>query len=331
MISDTEKKLWKWQSCLLDHVRLMVRIPTMLAAPFILTAQQIEAIQVAVNNTNNSNIGKVWHKDMARIAAFDGSTGVEIFSTYGRSFGLSDGAGADSWAVYDEIAQGQSKLKARAAEAVAYMQLWMDLTGNTIGAFLRGTLKFNRREDQNIVFEVLFFLYYFWEYVLMVLASKIFMLVPADSRFYKCGFFVHTLVAASFIIPIGLIGLVLLPVYVVVGIDASTLPDRQHYVSLASGNDSYAVTIVKQTQEQKVGIRFGGNRSGDIVITNIRAGSIAEDTVLEIGDMVLSIDGQSTSGMTPRQAAATLVLLSGPIEIVASSVEGTVVEDDATV
>ena len=47
MTSDSQKKLWNWQSALVDHVRITVRIPMMILAPVILTAVQIEAIFAA--------------------------------------------------------------------------------------------------------------------------------------------------------------------------------------------------------------------------------------------------------------------------------------------
>jgi hypothetical protein len=330
MVSDTDKKLWKWESFFLDHVRIMVRIPMMLAAPFILTPHQLDAVQVAVSNTNDSNISKLWHKDLSRIAAFDNIAGVEVFNSYGRSFGLTDGAGANTWTLYDEIIAGKSKIVARAAEAVAYSQLWMDLTGNTIGAFLRGTLKGNKRDGQSMAFEIFFCLYYFLEYFLMAMATLIFKALPPNDTVYKAVCFIHALIASVFIIPMGCLGLLLLPVFVITSLDASTLPSRQNYEAI-TGEDSYTVSLIKPNQTDKVGIRFGANRSGEVVITNIKNGSIAEDSALQIGDIVLSINGQSTADMIPRQAAATLMGASGTVVIEALGFEGTVVDDEATV
>ncbi len=330
MVSDADKKLWKWESFLLDHVRIMARIPMMLAAPFILTPRQVEAVQVAVSNTNDSNISKLWHIGSARIAAHEDNAGVEVFNSYGRSFGLSDGAGANTWTLFDEIVAGQSKMKARAAEAVAFLQMWMDLTGNTIGAFLRGTLRGNKRDGQSVLFEIIFFLYYFVEYIIMALFALLLKVLPPNDILHKFTCLLHTLIALSFIIPMGLIGLILLPVYIITGLDASNLPNRQNYVPLP-GDDTYMVTLVKPEQSQKVGIRFGANRAGDVVVTLIRPNSIAENSSLQVGDVVLSINGQSTADMIPRQAASTLMEVRGTVVLIASSSEGTIFDDEATV
>jgi hypothetical protein len=77
----------------------------------------LDAVQVAVSNTNDSNISKLWHKDLSRIAAFDNIAGVEVFNSYGRSFGLTDGAGANTWCWCRRDAAGlqspQQRLRAR--------------------------------------------------------------------------------------------------------------------------------------------------------------------------------------------------------------------------
>lgn len=330
-MADTDKKLWKWESFLLDHVRVMTRLPIILfAAPLFLTAQQMEAIQLAVSEINKSNIGKVWHKSLQRMAKLDSITGMEVFNSYGRSFGLSDGAGANTWALYDEILVGKSANTARAAESVAFMQMWMDLLGNTIGAFLRGTLTCNKREEQSVVFEILVTLYYFVEYVLMALATLIMSVMPANDIVYKLVYFIHAIVAACFIIPIGIIGLVALPIYIIAGLDASTLPNREGYTAV-EGEDTYTVKFIKPFVDQKVGIRFGGNTSGQVVITNIRPDSIAATTQLQIGDVVLAINNRGVENIPPRQAATILKGSTGEITIEASTSDGTIVNDEDTV
>ena len=83
--------------------------------------------------------------------------------------------------------------------------------------------------------------------------------------------------------------------------------------------------------DQKVGIRFGGNTSGQVVITNIRPDSIAATTQLQIGDVVLAINNRGLENIPPRQAATILKGSTGEITIEASTSDGTIVNDEDTV
>jgi len=87
MSSDSDKKLWTWQSALADHVRIMVRIPMMLLAPAFLTASHMEAVESVVSSVNSSNISSVWHKEMQRIVGPDRICGVAMCLSFGRTDG----------------------------------------------------------------------------------------------------------------------------------------------------------------------------------------------------------------------------------------------------
>jgi hypothetical protein len=339
MIPDTDKKVWTFVSSSVDAVRIMVRLPMMLVAPLFLSAQEMEAVQSAICGVNKSNISNLYHKEMERIAKMSGTTGVEAFVAYGRKFGLSDGSGETMWNIYDEIVVGRGKMAARSAEAVAYLQLWQDLVGNTIGAFLRGTLKCKKREEQNVFFEVLFFLYYFPLYILMAIGTLMLKCLPANAFFYKLTTFTQTLFAVVWNIPLGLIGLLFLPFFMCCKASPAVLPARaasRGYTTvpdndLESGDGTYTTTLDKPNAEAKVGIRFGSNTSAQVMITNIRAESIASKSDLEIGDIVHSINGQTLSGRTPREAASALLSASGIVTIQATHADSSVVSEEATV
>jgi len=339
MIPDTHKKVWTAVSSTVDAVRIMVRLPMMLFAPFFLSAQEMEAVQSAICGVNKSNISNLYHKEMERIANISGTTGVEAFVAYGRKFGLSDGSGETMWSIYDEIVEGRGKMAARSAEAVAYLQLWQDLVGNTLGGFQRGTLKGNKREEQNVIFEVLFFLYYFPLYIFMAIGTLMLKCLPANGFFYKLVNFINTLFAIVWNLPLGLIGLLFLPFFMCFKASPAALPARaagRGYSTVPdgdseSGDSTYTTTLDKPTVEAKVGIRFGSNTSAQVIITNIKSGSIASKSDLEIGDVVHSINGQGLSGRTPREAASTLLSSSGIIMIEASHDASSVVSEEATV
>lgn len=339
MIPDTDKKLWTFVSCSVDAVRIMVRLPMMLVAPFVLSAQEMEAVQSAICGVNKSNISNLYHKEMERIAKMSGTTGVEAFVAYGRKFGLSDGSGETMWDIYDEIVVGRGKMAARSAEAVAYLQMWQDLVGNTLGAFLRGTLKSKKREEQNVIFEVLFFIYYFPLYITMAISTLMLKFLPANEMFYKLITFDLTLFVIVWNLPLGLIGLLCMPFFARCKASPAVLPARassRGYATVPdndveSGDSTYTTTLDKPNAETKVGIRFGSNTSAQVMITNIRAGSIASTSDLEIGDIVYSINGQALSGRTPREAATALLTASGIVTMEASHADSSVVSEEGTV
>jgi membrane-associated protease RseP (regulator of RpoE activity) len=276
---------------------------------------------------------------MERIARMENPvSGIQSFSGYGRSFALSDGSGSAMWGIYDEIVVNDGSMAARAAESLAYLQLWQDLIGNTIGAFFRGTLKGNRREEQNILFELLFTLYYITLYVLMAFGSVTLKILPANSFMYKIVVLVQILLATAFVVPIGIVGLVALPFYIFTGATAQPLPSRHGYTAVPSSSStefstmtSFTVVLSKPSVDTKVGIRFGSNTFGRVMVTNIKPESIASYSELQVGDIVTKINGKSLVSSTPREAAATLLSATGDVTLEASHAETSFGNEEATV
>lgn len=333
MITDCEKKVWDWKSTLCDHVRIMTRIPMMLLAPLFLTAPQIEAVQSSVSDINSSNIGAVWHNHMKQISGLDGNmTRVQKFTRYGRSFGRTDGAGSSSEAMYNELVVGQSAMVARAAEAAAFLQFHMDMVGNTVLGFLRGTCRGSKRAEQSIFFEIIFVVYYITMYSTMALLSSALKMITTESPgILILIYLIHSVFAAIFIIPIGILSIFIIPV---VG-DKAPLPARRDYVQIVEDDLStvvtYSIDLVKPSQSSKVGMRFGSNAAGQVMVSNIKAGSIASMSELQIGDVIFSINGESLVNSFPKDAAAILMNASGVVKIVASLSEGTFFDEDETV
>mmetsp|Transcript_9525 Transcript_9525/g.17905 ORF Transcript_9525/g.17905 Transcript_9525/m.17905 type:complete len:340 (-) Transcript_9525:2627-3646(-) len=339
MTADVDKKLWTLSSTLVDSVRIMVRLPILFLSPLFLTAQQMEAVQSAVSSVNKSNIGKVYHKQMGRIARMDGVLpGIQPFFEYGKSFALTDGSGSTMWGLYDDITASSGSMAARCGESLAYLQLWQDLIGNTIGAFFRGTLKGNRREEQNILFEFFFTLYYIPLYILMAFGSFVLAMLPSSSILYKLVVFVQILLATSFVLPLGILGLVALPFFIFTGATAQPLPSRQGYTVVPTDSSSevstfglFSVVLSKPSVDSKVGIRFGSNTSGQIMVTNIKPESIASESELQVGDIVYSVNGKSLVSSTPREAAATLLAATGDVTLEAIHEVESVGNEEATV
>jgi len=337
MSADDYKKVWTFQSSSVDAIRIVVRLPMMILAPFFLSAQEIEAVQSAICGVNKANISNVYHQEMERIANMSSIVGVEVFVGYGRSFGLADGSSDTMWTLFDEIAEGKGMIAAKSAEAVAYLQLFQDLVGNTIVGFLRTTLKGKKRQEQNLAFETFFFIYYFPLYVLMAAGTSVLRFFPANEYSYKLVTLIQTIFAAVFLIPFGLIGLLVLPIVICTGASTSPLPSRMDYSAIpdddveGGGPDTFTAVISKPARAAKVGIRFGSNTSGQAMITNIKQGSIAASSDLEIGDLVFSINGKSLVGRSPREAASTLLAASGNITVEATHADSSVMNEESTV
>ncbi len=354
---DANKKLWTWQSALVDHVRIMLQVPMMLISPAFLSATEMEAVQSAVSDVNSCNLSARYRREAARITGLDSSER-DIWISFGRCFGLKDGTGREVETLRQGIVEESSNIKASTAHSIAFLQLWMDLMGNTILGFLRGTICGKRRLEQSVLFEILFFVYYIIPYIAFVVLALLLKIIPANppgpaKLTYKIIHIFQVIVAAVFIIPFGLIGVVTLPLYIITGRDASPLPSRNDYTSIppidiednnavdvsdpgsvVSEGEFFSVTLVKPTPESKVGIRFGSNRAGQVMITNIRSGSIAAGASapgLKIGDLMNSINGLSMESKSPKFAAATLLGTEGTVTLVLSRGGGTIIDDEATV
>ncbi len=365
---DANKKLWTWQSALVDHVRIMLQVPMMLISPAFLSAKEMEAVQSSVSDINSCNLSTIYRREAARMMNLDSSER-DVWISFGRGFGLKDGTGREVENLRQRIAEESNNIKASMAHSLAFFQLWMDLMGNTILGFLRGTLCGKRRSEQSVLFEILFFVYYIIPYIVLVVLALLLKIIPANipglaKMIYKIIHVFQVLVAAIFIIPFGLIGIVTLPLYIITGRDASPLPSRNDYTpippidieensavdnivgdnsvvefsdpdgSVVTEGEFFTVTLVKPTPESKVGIRFGSNRAGQVMITNIRKGSIAAETSspgLEIGDLMNSINGLAMESKSPKFAAATLLGSAGTVTLVLSRGGGTIVDDEATV
>lgn len=340
MSEDGEKKLWTWQSALVDHIRCVVRIPMMLLAPFLLTTQQMEAVQNAVSDVNDCNISKLFRREMTRLANIQGVNriGLEVYSTYGKAFGLTDGTGNLVEDLHIEIRLSKSAMVAKSVEAVAMLQMWMDLMGNTLLGFMRGTLVCSRRKEQNVLFEVLFSLYYLPLYTFIALVYFLLRALPNDPPpgFYKFVYLITMVFETILMIPIALLGLILLPCYIFSGKEAKTLPPRQQYTALSTrsvvtSSVTYTIDLVKPYQDIKVGIRLGSNSIGQIVVTKIKEESIAASTNINVGDCIYSINGKNLPKHSPKTAAAILLSASGVVTLAGSHADLSVVDEVGTV
>lgn len=304
----------------MDHIRIMVRIPMILAAPLFLTTSQIEVIQSAVCDVNSTNISTKWHTHMKRVSGLENQTaGLEEFSSYGKSFGISDGTGYEVDELAASIREKYSMAVSYAIDAAAIQQMWMDLMGNTILAFLRGTLVGSPRKEQSRIFEVIFFAYYFVLYLFIDITSRTLVKLPSNKPFlYNIITVAQFIISSVFIIPVGVAGLAMLPFYIFGGREAQPLPSRGNYVTVpdnATSQITYTINLVKPTQDSKVGMRLGFNSTRQIMINSIKPNSIASASDLRAGDVIISVNGKKLTKISPEEVTDYLLKSTGVLKI----------------
>jgi hypothetical protein len=342
LLSDTQKKQWNFSSCIIDHARLLSSLPLTLVAPWFFSPQQIETLETSVAGMNHCNLSMESRRAMGGLLGQqEGGVGLEICIGLGRTFARSNGYGSKLGSLESDIEavstrQG-SEWSSRVARAVCLKQYWMDLMGNTIMSFFRGFGRDGQfREDSSVWFLGLFFLYYVVAYVVMFIGSFCITRIsalPIHQRLrailYLVFYYLSIVFSASYIVPLGIIGILLYPFVPF----AEPLSSREEYSPIHSDTppETFTTVVRKTNKEQKVGVRFGTSRSGSVMVTHIKEGGLIEaHTELAVGDTIYKINKTNMIGKTPKIAAQTLLEAVGEISIVASHDES-VAYDDHTV
>jgi hypothetical protein len=252
---------------------------------------------------------------------------LEVLSIYGKSFGITDGTGCHVDELGVSMVETFSPVFYRAVEAVAIQQMWMDLMGNTILAFVRGTLTGSPRKEQNRIFEIVFFFYYIMLYFFLLMESRILETLPSNQPLlYKTITWINGAVSSIFIVPVGFAGLVMLPFYIFHGGEAQPLPSRGSYVPVPEDSSTsgitYAIDLVKPTQDSQVGMRLGFNSKGQIIITSIKPNSIASSCDLRAGDAILSVNGKNLRNNSPEEVTQFLRNSTGVLTITVAHMAG---------
>jgi AhpD family alkylhydroperoxidase len=240
MVAATEKKIWTWQSALQDHLRIMLQLPLIVVAPFVLTPKEGESLMLAVNSSNSCPYCTSLHGELGRMAGLDEPSAINVSATvnpknvqecqlfvrYGRIFGSNDGRGKGVEEEYQKLAESRSYMVARCARALAFFLMWGSLSGNTINAFLQGTLspRGEKKKGSNIIFEIVFVAWYGVCFTIIVVFSALLSLLPNNVPKVLSTVIGVTLafVASIWIIPLGLMGAMFLPFHY--GKVYSTLP-----------------------------------------------------------------------------------------------------------
>lgn len=224
-MSDT--KIWTWQGALQDHVRFVVNLPFFFIGAVALPPRAVESIHLSVNSINKCPFCTGLHCEIGRMAGLEDAHAVNecaklsdsetgefgLYSKYGTTFGKYNGRGEQVEALFDTIATEKGLLAARSARGLAFFLTWGSMGGNTLISFYRGTLKCDMREGSNIIFEVIFALYYSVLFAIITFVSKLLSFFPSNVApvvNIVIGL-VLPLVASVWIIPYGIVGLLLSP------------------------------------------------------------------------------------------------------------------------
>jgi hypothetical protein len=363
---DTYKALFNLQSMFVIHAKLLLHLPMYLAAPFILELSEINIISDAVNKINDCNLSSVHQLGMETLlsekdqSANNNSTNSNTrhtsnfddrsFHIYGEEFATHNGnPNPNTNELFNQIAIVKSSIwAARATKAVAHFELSETLLGNTIMAFINGTIRCNKREEQSFLFELLFFFYFFPLYIVLALYYTLLRLVPVcfcHSFFYRIHFWIIAMIQITYSFPICLLGILF-----ILCLDPNTTSrptkSKNGYHTIPGGNGigngegsvagiqvpQYTkIEFLKPRYDQKVGLRFGSDSSNNLMISNIKPNGLASKSGLRIGDIIRTLNGGDASDMSPREAATMLLEFSGVVRMDIEHSENAIEYDENTI
>lgn len=334
MSSSTSKKQLTWRSSLKCHADLVLHFPSIITALVNLDAAEIDAIGTAISDVNDCNLSSVRHNVMNKLLPVESnSRRFALFKIFGKEFARFDNGDVPATQILlQEISATKSPRSAKTTLAVAHFQAWENLVANTIMATLNGALRGHRREEQNLAFEIVNLIYFFPLYVWLAFNYTLLNLVPSSVKstfLYKKIYLFVSLIQFSVTLPVGLICIILKKF-----IESSPpLGSRSEYVPIADEAPTNKILeINKPSKEDKVGLRFGADRNGNLTVSNVKSGSLAALAGLQIGDMVKSINGENVESYSPKAAAEMMLDATGVVKVeVAHSDDNSVEFDEKTV
>eukprot|EP00960_Hanusia_phi_P041123 754842-Hanusia_phi.AAC.1 len=226
-----DRKTFTAGSCLRDHIDIMKAIPGIYdayAGPNRLEPKTIEAIMLAVNSVNSCPYCTGLHCELGRMAGLKDDTKKineaksskelqkvtnDKMVSFARKFGEYNGRGACFEVEYQDLIKAVGKGKANAIKSLCWFLHWGSISGNTLLSFYRGRLTGNAKKGSNIIFEILFALYYTPLYLLITATTCILKILPANvPRVLSMGMgCVLATIASLKILPIAILGVVTSP------------------------------------------------------------------------------------------------------------------------
>jgi hypothetical protein len=324
-MEDLNKSQLTWESALKYHSSFLTKVVPALSALYILEASEIEAIGKAINSINDCNLSAVRHDGMTRLLDGNGDNitasagSIKLFKSYGREFAKYYDTGRRTKSAHNEILVTKSPEAANAAEGVAYLEMWENLVGNSIMAFLNGTMAGIKGPEQNMALEILTLVQFFPMYVVLALYYTMMSLLPpvcSTSVFYKVNYVIITMIQFLFVFAVGAISLIVDLYKTCTSSSPAPSRTRGGYIEIESSveqDNIITVELVKPVQDMKVGLRFGAGSSKVLMISNTKPNGMADNAGLRIGDEVKTINGQNAEGMSPKEGANLILTAIGVV------------------
>jgi AhpD family alkylhydroperoxidase len=220
------KKTWNLQTCLADHKDVFMSLPKILdayAGPNAIEPQLNESIMVAVNSVNECPYCEGLHGQLARMAGVEGPEALQAAKsvsealkvvdqpaiTYARVFAENNGRGSAEEAAYADIAKHYGDGKAGSIRALCWFLQWGSVGGNTVNSVVFGRFAGSPKKGSSALFEVIFTAYYGPLFGVIWVMNQGLRLMPRVPALVSAAIGVTlTFVGGSFIVPIGIVGLI---------------------------------------------------------------------------------------------------------------------------
>ena len=125
--------------------------------------------------------------------------------SYARIFAEQNGRGAHEESAFQSLLSLEGKGRASSIRALCWFLLWGSIGGNTINGFL-ARFKGQGRTDSNLIFEILFFVYYGPLFLLIAIVNALLHFFPKFPAWFSAAFGVLLATIASvWIVPVGLL------------------------------------------------------------------------------------------------------------------------------
>ena len=202
------------RDCLADHNRVMMQMPGIIIAPFVLTGIEGETVHLSVNSRNKCNYCTDLHCNLGRMAGMRDARGLNSDKTSKdvEKLGL-DGVSRAINAFAVKFADNQKistkdltkeigSTKTTSVASLCWFLHWGSYSGLTLDNALNTVF-----QSPNM-FKVFFILYYGPLFIVIIIVSKLLSIFPSNGPavINQIMGLVLALVASCWILPLGILG-----------------------------------------------------------------------------------------------------------------------------
>lgn len=218
-LTSPPRKTWTAAECLKDHVTVAKHLPRILGAYVgsnSIAPKLNEAIMLSVNAVNQCPYCSGLHGQLARMAGVEDPDKLERAAsakeareivddpaiTYAHTFADNNGRGSEVDQAFGEVASRDGTGRANAAQALCWFLLWGSIGGNTLNAIVGGT------HPGSLIYKVLYVVYYGPLFLIIAVLNQALVFFPVVPAWFSASIgVILTLVAGTWILPVGLLGI----------------------------------------------------------------------------------------------------------------------------